>query len=75
VKGAHFDVAYHTRIWETGETIRDEWRIIVPQVPPGKYELRVGMLDANAQTKLPVTKNGTSVGDWIKIGVFTVLSE
>jgi hypothetical protein len=75
VKGAHFDDPYHTRLWQTGETIKDEWRIIVPQAPPGKYELRIGMINANSQKKLPVSRESTVIGEWIKIGDFTILNE
>jgi len=76
IKGAHFDLKYHTRLWQAGEIIKDEWRIEVPNAPPGKnYELRVGMIDPNAQQKLPVTRNGTVIGDWIKLEPFTILDK
>ncbi len=75
VKGAHFDLNYHTRLWQAGETIKDEWRIIVPNAPPGIYELRLGMIDPGAQKMLPVTRDGTVIGDWIELHPFTILSK
>ncbi|HLY26988.1 MAG TPA: hypothetical protein VKQ72_11660, partial [Aggregatilineales bacterium] len=63
---------YHTRLWQTGEIIFDEWRIIVPKLPPGTYEIRAGMYDASSGKRLPIMQNGDLVGEWIKLTDFQV---
>ncbi len=56
VPGDHFDVPYPTRLWQAGEYIRDDRRMVVPtDAPPGTYELRVGLFDPFSETRLPVT--------------------
>jgi len=34
VAGAHFSVAYPTRVWEPGEIIKDEWKLGIPVNTP-----------------------------------------
>ncbi|MBE2195565.1 MAG: glycosyltransferase family 39 protein [Anaerolinea sp.] len=59
VPGAHFSVAYPTRLWQVGELIKDEWRMLIPpDVPPGRYELRVGMFEPISGERLPVIQEG-----------------
>ncbi|MEP7289614.1 MAG: glycosyltransferase family 39 protein [Chloroflexota bacterium] len=73
VPGAHINIPYHTRLWQAGEGIKDEWWMIMPQVPPGTYELRAGMYDSVSGKRLPITKNGVRLGDWVKLNTLTIL--
>jgi len=66
-------VPYHTRLWQPGETIKDEWKIRLPDAPPGVYELRVGLYDPVSGQRLPVRKDNVVIGDGVKLVDFTVL--
>ncbi len=69
-----FLLPYSTRLWQKGETIRDAWRLdLPPDAPPGLYELRVGLYEPVGNKRLPVTKDGVSLGDGLKLGDFRVL--
>jgi hypothetical protein len=73
VPGAHFSLSYHTRLWQAGEYVRDEWVLNIPKdAPPGKYELRVGLFDALKNDRLPITRDGVPLGDSYKITDFTI---
>jgi 4-amino-4-deoxy-L-arabinose transferase-like glycosyltransferase len=73
VPGAHFNVPYHTRLWQPGEFVKDEWKIIVPDAAPGVYEMRVGLYDSVGQERLPVARDGVVVGDGVLLHDFTIL--
>ncbi len=67
VQGEHFSVKYHTRLWEPGEYIRDEWVLLFTEDnPPGKYDIRVGFFDplATENARLPASKDGQPLGDF-----------
>ena len=50
---------YPTTIWQAGEVIPDQYTITVPtDLPPGDYPLVLGMYDAAANTRLPLTHDG-----------------
>jgi Dolichyl-phosphate-mannose-protein mannosyltransferase len=72
VPGAHFNLSYHTRLWEAGETINDEWRLVIPDTPPGVYELRIGLFDPTSGQRLPVQQEGKPVGEWLTLREFTI---
>lgn len=73
VPGDHFSMKYHTRLWQDGEYIKDEWVLqIAPDTPSGDYDLRIGLFDAIGGGRLPVTVNGKSMGDGLKLAIFTV---
>jgi len=73
VPGAHESVPYPTVLWQTGETIRDEWKHPVnPDAPSGTYELRAGLFDPISGKRLPVMKDGKVVGDSVFLGNFQV---
>jgi hypothetical protein len=73
VPGAHFDLAYPTRLWEPHEVIKDEWRIAIPKgIPPGIYELRVGLFDPATGVRQPVTQHGANIGDSVLINKIKV---
>jgi hypothetical protein len=68
VPGEHIDVAYPTTLWQPGEMILDDRRLTLPEdVPPGDYELRVGLYDPISGERLPILENGLPDGDsaWI----------
>lgn len=73
VEGTHFSDSYHTRLWQAGEYIKDEWVLELPRdTPPGQYELRVGLFDSGSGKRLPVLVNGQLAGDGITLNTFTV---
>ncbi len=72
VPGAHFNVPYHTRLWQAGETIKDEWKLIIPDAPAGVYELRMGLYDPVSGNRLPVMRDGTVIGDSVRLPDFTI---
>ncbi len=73
VPGAHFDAPYHTRLWQPGETIKDEWKFRVPDAPAGVYQLRIGLYDPISGARLPVSRDGKVVGDGVHLLDFTIL--
>ncbi|MFN8421728.1 MAG: glycosyltransferase family 39 protein [Anaerolineae bacterium] len=73
VPGAQFSIAYRTTLWQTGEVIKDEWKMrIDPNAPAGEYELRIGLFEPISGKRLMVMRNGEPVGEWIRINRFTV---
>ncbi len=73
VPGTHFSDPYHTRLWQAGEYIKDEWVLDIPKdTPPGQYELRVGLFDSIGGKRLPVLVNGQPAGDGVVLNTFTV---
>ncbi|MCC7446925.1 MAG: glycosyltransferase family 39 protein [Anaerolineae bacterium] len=68
-------VPYHTRLWQPGETVKDEWKIRLPDAPPGVYELRVGLYDPVSGQRLPVYQDNIVIGDGVKLVDFTVLPQ
>lgn len=46
--------AYPTGLWDPGEIIKDRLTIPLPELPPGRYELVVGMYDFSSGARLPV---------------------
>jgi hypothetical protein len=72
--GPQLVVPYHTRLWQAGEYIKDEWTFpFTDAIKPGVYDLRVGMFDPLSGTRLPITINGQPIGDGYKIVDFTVV--
>jgi len=68
VPGAHFSDPYHTRLWQTGETIRDEWVLRTsPDTPLDKYNIRIGLFDPVSGLRLPVHIDGRSDSDGITL--------
>jgi hypothetical protein len=47
--------AYPTSLWDPGEIIADELALPLPaELPPGRYELLVGLYDPLSGQRLPV---------------------
>lgn len=73
VPGAHFSAPYATRLWQAGEFIIDDRRLVVPlNTPSGRYELRVGLFEPVSGERLPVTRDGTLLGDSILLNVIEI---
>ncbi len=66
-------VPYHTRLWQSGETVKDEWKIRLPDAPPGLYELRIGLYDPVGGQRLPIRKDNVVIGDGLTFSEFTIL--
>ena len=74
VPGEHFSQPYPTRLWQTGEIIKDEWRVPVPEdVPSGEYELRVGLYDPISGARLPISRDGAPLGDFIRLNQLRII--
>ncbi len=74
VQGAHFSDPYHTRLWQAGEYIKDEWIVTIPKdTIPGPYQLRVGLFDSIGGKRLSVLVNGQPAGDGVTLIMFTVM--
>jgi hypothetical protein len=73
VPGEHFDVSYSTTLWQAGEYVIDDRRLVVPDgAPPGDYELRVGLFDPISGERLPVRKDEQPAGDSVRLYSFRV---
>ena len=61
--------SYPTRFWDPGERLTDPYRLQVPpDVPPGEYELHVGMYLLATGERLPLLDdNGQVLGDGISL--------
>lgn len=62
--------AYPTSIWDEGEVVKDEYALpLYPDLPPGEYQLRVGMYLLETLERLPLLdENGQTIGDNIVLG-------
>jgi hypothetical protein len=67
---------YPTSFWRVGERLADPYRLEVPPgVPPGEYELLVGMYLLATGDRLPlIGDNGQVLGDAISLGRIAVAS-
>jgi hypothetical protein len=66
--------AYATTFWEVGQRLADPYLLAIPpDLPPGEYELLVGMYLASTGARLPMlTQDGSVVGDSISLGFVEV---
>jgi len=48
---------YPTSLWDTTEIIQDELNLTVDKLPPGPYEIVIGLYDPMSQMRLPVTNS------------------
>ena len=57
-----------TSIWKSGLIVSDPYTLVVPQdANSGAYSLIAGMYDLESGTRLPVWKDGKSMGDTIML--------
>ncbi len=68
------DGFYPTSFWEEGETIPDEYQVVVdPQAPSGQYHLAIGMYIPATGQRLPLLdEEGRTWGDEIILGKIMV---
>ncbi len=58
-----------TGTWQPGETLRDRHAVTLPaDLPPGEYQLRVGVYFLPTMARLPVLKNGAAASDSVLLG-------
>ena len=71
------DGFYPTTQWEEGETVRDQYDLIIsPDARPGDYRLEVGMYLAETGERLAIVdRNGNVVGDKVLLEKVMVLGE
>lgn len=63
-----------TTSWQPGECIVDRFAIRLPSdIPPGEYEVRVGMAFPDSGIRLAVTGGAETGADYIVIGRLTVM--
>jgi hypothetical protein len=65
---------YPTSFWSVGERLTDPYLLYIPpDLPPGEYELLVGMYLLSTGARLPVLGvDGQVLGDSISLGPVTV---
>jgi hypothetical protein len=68
--------AYPTRFWDVGERLADPYILSVPNdVPPGEYDLRVGMYLLATGDRLPLLGRDDQVqGDFVRLGQIEVVA-
>ncbi len=49
---------YTTSLWDAGEIVSDTHSLVVGNVPPGRYQIAVGMYDLRTLARLPAIVNG-----------------
>jgi 4-amino-4-deoxy-L-arabinose transferase-like glycosyltransferase len=66
--------AYPTSLWDVGEQVTDPYSLAIPaDLPPGRYELLVGMYLLSTSERLPLlNKEGQVLGDSISLGTVEV---
>jgi hypothetical protein len=65
--------AAFTDTWTPGQTVSDHHGVLIPpEVPPGEYVLTVGMYQPQSGERLPVTIDGTPVGDRLPLSTISL---
>jgi hypothetical protein len=66
-----------TDSWQPGEVIRDNYAFPMPDdLPPGEYQLIVGLYSPSSMERLPVsTVDSTVLGDYAPLAKITVVGE
>jgi hypothetical protein len=69
------DGDYATTFWDVGQRLADPYLLAIPpNLPPGEYELLVGMYLPSTGDRLPVlAQDGSVLGDSISLGTVEVL--
>ena len=63
-----------TTIWQTGETMADNYGILIqPGTPPGQHRIEVGMYSLISGQRLTVSEGGRAGGDHLILDSITVL--
>jgi 4-amino-4-deoxy-L-arabinose transferase-like glycosyltransferase len=62
-----------TSAWVPGQRVTDRFVVTVPAyAAPGEYRLYTGMYDPATMTRLPVTRDGTALGDAFPLATITI---
>ncbi|RME74288.1 MAG: glycosyl transferase, partial [Chloroflexi bacterium] len=62
-----------TSTWRPGEQLLDRHPLnLPPDLPPGEYQLRVGVYYWETLERLPVLENGQPSGDSVELGRVTL---
>lgn len=64
-----WQVPIPTTTWRPGETLPDRHTLQLPaDLPPGAYQLQVGMYDWQTLERLPLLENGQPVNNYVALG-------
>jgi hypothetical protein len=67
--GPWWEVAIPTSTWQPGEKLRDQHRLDLPaDLPPGSYQLQIGVYYWETLERLPVLENGTPLNNYVELG-------
>jgi len=67
------DGHYPTSIWDEGEVVIDEHRLTTGELPPGEYDLRVGLYLLDTMERLPVIDaQGEKIGERVNLGTIQI---
>lgn len=62
-----------TSYWPPRQAVADDYTLTLPaDAPAGEYRVMVGWYDLATATRLPMTRDGESMGDAYQVGTFTV---
>lgn len=66
--------AVPTTTWQAGDTLRETYRIAIPdRAPAGDYQVVIGLYDTETQQRLPAANTaGQPVGDTVTLGMVRV---
>ncbi|MDY6876251.1 MAG: glycosyltransferase family 39 protein [Chloroflexota bacterium] len=71
--GLGSDQHYPTSAWRVGDIVPSQHALILPSdLPPGGYQVRVGVYFWADGSRLPVIENGIPVGDFITLDQSTI---
>lgn len=64
---------YPTSIWDEGEVVIDEHRLATGELPPGEYDLGVGIYLLETMERLPVIDaQGEKIGERVNLGTIQI---
>jgi len=67
------DGDYPTSIWDEGEVVIDEHRLTTGELPPGEYDLWVGIYLLETMERLPVIgAQGEKIGERVNLGTIQI---
>ncbi len=62
-----------TSIWPVGEPVTDRYGVFLPpDLPAGVYHLRVGMYRLDSGERLPLSREGETLGDYLDLGTISL---
>ncbi len=68
-----WEVAIPTSTWQPGQTVLDQHHLTLPDdLPPGEYQLRVGVYYWQTLERLPIIENGVPVNNYVELDNITI---